>query len=123
MDKNFFKFDIDDAVQLNDSKELEMSEKLQNTIKNIKKDDFNKVFCVKTAKYNSVSIGMYEKNKGLDAQRKLNQNPCKVDDYLNFDFKAKNKFLKEDTSNIDEFISDAEVEEIIKKTQIGVIFY
>ena len=127
MNKNFFKFDIDDAVDIKNKQESNQPQKTQNTINVNKKNNANHLFLINSAKKTTIKTScVYEKNNGLESQKEINKKPYKVDDYLNFDFKAKNKKeSKEIQENFElkNLSSDNEVYEIIKKAQIGVIFY
>ncbi len=124
MDKNFFKFDIDDEISTKQTASYE-NKKVQNTSKNIEKSTQNGLFIIKNAKSSAKEQKTgYEKCSGLLSQRELNQTPFKVDDYLNFDFKARLKDSQPDCDQIEKVqILDKEVEKIIEKAQIGVIFY
>jgi len=127
MDENFFRFDIDDAIDIKNKQESSQSQKTQNVTNINKNNNKNHLFLINsTKKITTKTSRVYEKNNGLESQKEINKKPYKVDDYLNFDFKAKNKKeSKEIQENfeLENLSSDNEVYEIIKKAQIGVIFY
>lgn len=133
MDKNFFMFDIDDEIRQIKT-ENDNCEKPQNSIK------LNEKVCKNSEKLNifiakrtnSNSGVLYQKQLGLKVQREIKSNITMVQDLVNFDFRAREKQLE----NIDDFqnqvevdtisnfdIVDGEVEKVIEKAQIGVIFY
>ena len=132
MDKNFFKFDIDDEILMSSEKqEVTTTQKSQNedvfNKKTIQNDNF---FCFKRNSGVLRQIEGYEKKSGLANQKKINSNICEVDDYINFDFRAKQKASLE-LAKIQNQIpnalilseSDKEVEDVLTKAHIGVIFY
>ena len=126
MDKNFFSFDIDDEV-LKQSEDNNTSKKVQISDDLLKKNDEKPLFCIKHTKKTSQTNQWFEKNKGLGEQKTINKNLCLVDDYLNFDFRAKQK--SEALSKLNELelnlsvIQDKEVENVLERAHIGVIFY
>lgn len=135
MDKNFFRFDIDDEVlssNLEKSTSQNVHEKIKETSKAVQNENF---FWFKGSKKGtSVSKTGYEKKKGRMVKREINPNLFQVEDYINFDFRAKNKKIEIEENKsqidnqlqkdiIDNFIGDEEVKDVIEKAQIGVIFY
>lgn len=132
MDKNFFKFDIDDEILMSSEKqEVAITQKSQSKdVFNKKNIQNNNFFCFK--KNNGVlkQIEGYEKKSGLENQKKINSNICLVDDYVNFDFRAKQKASLElaeiNNSNLNIINlseTDKEVGDVLTKAHIGVIFY
>ena len=134
MDKNFFRFDIDDEVlsvnMANISSQTNKIEKKEPK-KTANEDNF---FCIRgSRKVLSASKKGYEKQSGLQTKKDINPNLFRVEDYINFDFRARNKKLENieiKTEIISELSSqnsvevvDEEVENVIEKAQIGVIFY
>ena len=124
MDKNFFSFDIDDEV-LKQSEDNIISEKVQKSDNLVAKSDEKSLFCIKHTKKSNSTKQWFEKNRGLGEQKTINKNLCLVDDYLNFDFRAKQK--AEELERLKELnsiaIQDKEVEDVLEKAHIGVIFY
>ena len=135
MDKKFFKFDIDDEILLNGKNKNTSLKKVQNNTKTIIKTDLNDTFlCFKSSKAKQ-NNNAYEKNLGLSVQRKINPNLCEVEDYINFDFKIRDKKMQESIQNgfAEKFANslyslhgdiykDAEVESVMNRAHIGVIF-
>ncbi len=127
MDKNFFRFDIDDEIL---SEEFETAapnlsdKKVQNTTKTTEKSIENGFLCLKTLK-NTVKKPGYEKNINSNVKKKSTQEFCKVDDYVNFDFKTKAKQLEEKLLiGLNEKISqDEEVQDVLERAHIGVIYF
>lgn len=135
MDKNFFRFDIDDEVLMAQADE-QPSQKIQETKKESSKASNNEnFFCLKGSKRGTGNPKTgYEKQEGRTIQREINPNLFQVDDYINFDFRAKHKKIDieenqteitAELSNeiINNLLEDKEVENVVKKAQIGVIFY
>lgn len=130
MDKKFFMFDIDDEIKQIKS-ENENMQKTQNSInsseKICKNDEKVNIFVNNHIK--SKASSSYEKQTGLKQQREIKSNIREISDFVNFDFRAKEKELEKlidihqniNLSTIQ--ITDEEVEKVIEKAQIGVIFY
>lgn len=134
MDKNFFKFDIDDAILISETNKDISLEKVQNTNEKCEKELQNDGLLCFKGKLNTKSVNGYEKKLGLSTKREINPNLCEVEDYINFDFKIRNKKINElldnNIENIaqtfsnfnEDVLKDAEVENVLLKAHIGVIF-
>ena len=127
MDKNFFKFDIDDEVVSSAEQSISAPEKMQsierNDRKQLKNDNF---ICLKHKSLKIKCNFGYEKTNGLVNQKTISSNISLVEDYINFDFRSKNKIIEEnqnEKSSIIEYLNDKEVEDVVSKAHIGVIFY
>lgn len=136
MDKNFFRFDIDDAVSSVTPEELQNETPLNDNLmkkKEQKDKDFIGIISSKKS-VTAVSKKGYEIKGGLEIQKEISSNILNVDDYVNFDFRQKNKLVTKtfgnDISKLSQEIDnkniafiDKEVAEVIQKTQIGIIFF
>lgn len=132
MDKNFFKFDIDD--QLFDESNIK-EQKTQNFHNTTTKTTSNDIFvCLKPQQKQLHHTSGFIVNEGLKNQKIIKSNISDVNDYVNFDFKFKKRqTLKSETETaelsqkmveaIEEIKTDEEVEKIINKAHIGIIFY
>lgn len=132
MDKNFFKFDIDDEVLAANAAEMPSEKEIiKNKIQ--KETDYENLFCLRAPKksFSKQNKG-FDKQVGLESKREINPNLCQVEDYINFDFRARKKNLQENSiqteiiSGLSNKLNDAvdlEVKNVIEKAQIGVIFY
>jgi len=131
MNKTFFKFDIDDELLKVNLEKDNTPQKVQNIAKNTEKainnGDFLQIKGAKLRKHKNKDS--YEKQIGLQQQKQINQNLFKVDDYINFDFKAKTKHLEEiemlanQAAKAQEIAEDNEINGVINRAHIGVIFY